>query len=171
MQNENGNGEGSSGQQSDQAQVGEEPDHLRVEAGEGKVVRVEVDGKVVRGKLAVVTIVDDEGPQLVRWEELEAGCLYVDRFASGDVSGVLQVQADGKAWRWAWTPYSSTGGWGEMYWHEEDRLALALRAGDIDAPAAELVGRCASDEIAVARATFEAWALERGEVLRPPPCR
>ena len=170
MQDENDNGEGSSGQQIQiQAQVGEEPDHLRVETGEGKVVRVEVDGRVMRGKLAVVTIVDDAGPQLVRWEELEAGCLYVDRFASGDVSGVLQVQADGKAWRWAWTPYSSTGGWGEMYWHEEDRLALALRAGDIDAPAAELVGRCASDEIAVARATFEAWALERGEVLRPPP--
>lgn len=38
---------------------------------------------------------------------------------------------------------------------------------DTDAPAAELVGRCASDELAVARATFEAWALERGEVLRP----
>jgi len=168
MQNENGNGEGSSGQQ---VQAVGEPDHLRVEAGEGKKVRVEVDGRVMCGKLAIVTIVDDEGPQLVRWEELEAGCLYVDRFASGDVSGVLQVQADGKAWRWAWTPYSSTGGWGEMYWHEEDRLALALRAGDIDAPAAELVGRCASDEIAVARATFEAWALERGEVLRPPPCR
>lgn len=99
MQNENGNGEGSSGQTA-QFQARGEPDHLRVEAGEGKKVRVEVDGKVVRGKLAIVTIVDDEGPQLVRWEELEAGCLYV---------------------------------------------------------------------VADARATFEAWALERGEVLRPAP--
>lgn len=80
---------------------------------------------------------------------------------------MLQVQADGKAWRWAWTPYSSTGGWGELYWHEEEEgPGVVLRAEDIDAPAAELVGRCASDEIADARATFEAWALERGEVLR-----
>ena len=170
MQNENGNGEGSSGQQIQiQAQVGE-PDHLRVEAGEGKKVQVEVDGKVMRGKLAVVTIVDDEGPQLVGWDKLEAGCLYVDRFANGDVSGVLQVQADGKAWRWAWTPYSSTGGWGELYWHEQTPAEMAQNVdADTDAPAAELVGRCASDEIADARATFEAWALERGEVLRPAP--
>lgn len=166
MQDENDSGEGSSGQTA-QFQAQGEPDHLRVEAGEGKKVRVEVDGKVVRGKLAVVTIVDDAGPQLVRWEKLEAGCLYVDRFASGDVSGVLQVQADGKAWRWAWTPYSSTGGWGELYWHEEESPAVVLRIDDHDAAAAELVGRCASDEIAVARATFVAWALERGEVLRP----
>lgn len=169
MQDENGSGEGSSGQTA-QFQAQGEPDHLRVEAGEGKVVRVEVDGKVVRGKLAVVTIVDDEGPQLVRWEKLEAGCLYVDRSASGDVSGVLQVQADGKAWRWAWTPYSSTGGWGELYWHEQTPAEMAQNVdADTDAPAAEFVGRCASDEIAVARATFEAWALERGEVLRPAP--
>lgn len=165
MQDENGNGEGSSGQTA-QFQAQGEPDHLRVEAGEGKKVQVEVDGKVVRGKLAVVTIVDDAGPQLVRWEKLEAGCLYVDRFANGDVSGVLQVQADGKAWRWAWTPYSSTGGWGELYWHP---TSVSVRWDKLDAAAAELVGRCASDEIAVARATFEAWALERGEVLRPAP--
>lgn len=166
MQNENGNGEGSSGQTA-QFQTRGEPDHLRVEAGEGKKVRVEVDGKVMRGKLAVVTIVDDARPQLVRWEKLEAGCLYVDRSVSGDVSGVLQVQADGKARRWAWTPYSSTGGWGEMYWHEQTPAEMAEDGKtDSDAPAAEFVGRCASDEIADARATFEAWALERGEVLR-----
>jgi len=166
MQDENDSGEGSSGQTA-QFQTRGEPDHLRVEAGEGKKVRVEVDGRVMCGKLAVVTIVDDAGPQLVRWEKLEAGCLYVDRFANGDVSGVLQVQADGKAWRWAWTPYSSTGGWGELYWHPTSSLSHLTT--DTDAAAAELVGRCASDEIAVARATFEAWALERGEVLRPPP--
>lgn len=168
MQDENGNGEGSSGQTA-QFQAQGEPDHLRVEAGEGKKVRVEVDGKVMRGKLAVVAIVDEEGPQLVRWEKLEAGCLYVDRFASGDVSGVLQVRADGGAWRWAWTPYSSTGGWGELYWHEQTPAEMAQNVDATDAPAAELVGRCASDEIAVARATFEAWALERGEVLWPAP--
>ena len=81
------------------------------------------------------------------------------------------MRADGKAWRWAWTPYSTTGGWGELYWHgeeeEEEGPGVVLRIDDHDAPAAELVGRCASDEIAVARTTFETWALERGEVLRP----
>ena len=86
------------------------------------------------------------------------------------MSGVLQVRADGKAWRWAWTPYSSTGGWGELYWHEQTPAEMAQNVdADTDAPAAEFVGRCASDEIAVARATYEAWALERGEVLRPAP--
>ena len=133
-------------------------------------MRVEVDGRVMRGKQAVVTIVDDAGPQLVRWDKLEAGCLYVDRFASGDVSGVLQVRADGKAWRWAWTPYLLIGGWGEMYWHEQTPAEMAEDDNtDIDVFVVELVGRCASDEIAVARATYEAWALERGEVLRPAP--
>ena len=169
MQDENGSGEDTSGQ-TGQFQARGEPDRLRVEAGEGKKVRVEVDGRVMRGKQAVVTIVDDAGPQLVRWDKLEAGCLYVDRFASGDVSGVLQVRADGGAWRWAWTPYSTTGGWGELYWHEQTPAEMAQNVdADTDAPAAEFVGRCASDEIAVARATYEAWALERGEVLRPAP--
>lgn len=169
MQDENGNGEGSSGQTA-QFQAQGEPDHLRVEAGEGKKVRVEVDGRVMRGKLAVVTIVDDAGPQLVRWDKLEAGCLYVDRFASGDVSGVLQVGNDGKTWRWAWTPYSSTGGWGELSVLPSSAISAGVCSCQYsDAPAAELVGRCASDEIADARATFEAWALERGEVLRPAP--
>ena len=63
MQDKNGSGEDTSGQ-TGQFQARGEPDRLRVEAGEGKKVRVEVDGKVMRGKLAVVTIVDDAGPQL-----------------------------------------------------------------------------------------------------------
>lgn len=165
MQDENDNGEGSSGQTA-QFQAQGEPDHLRVEAGEGEKVRVEVDGKVVRGKLVVVTIVDDAGPQLVKWDKLEAGCLYVDRFGDKSISGVLQVGSDGKSWRWAWTPYSSTGGWGELHWHEGDD-AVVLRSADVDASEAELVGRSTSDEIADARAAFEAWAAEHGEVLQP----
>lgn len=141
-------------------QASGEPDDLQVEAGEGQVLRVEVDGKVIRGKRVVVRAVPDTGPQLVKWDKLEAGCLYVDRFGDKRISGVLQVGSDGKAWRWAWTPYSSTGGWGELRWHE----GAVLRG---DAPEAELVGRSTSDEIADARAAFEAWATEHGEVLQP----
>lgn len=144
-------------------QASGEPDDLQVEAGEGQVLRVEVDGKVIRGKRVVVRAVPDTGPQLVKWDKLEARCLYVDRFGDKRISGVLQVGSDGKAWRWAWTPYSSTGGWGELRWHEGDAAAAVLRG---DAPEAELVGLCASDEIADARAAFEAWATEHGEVLR-----
>lgn len=171
MENQDDSEKGSSGVV---AQV-TAPDLFSVETGEGKL-RVEIDGRVIYGKRVTVRVASDNEDVKVSWDELKPGHLYVDRHIgggrTGEISGVLQVRNDGTGWRWVWTPFGE-GVWGEkdwceMSWNEGQPSGQRVGAGWVgaDAAEAELVGACATDDEADARAVFTTWADSRGERLR-----